>query len=215
MSRNCLVCGKKLGILNAKTITSDGALLCLDDTNKLFGETTGKEHIGIKPTYASWVQKHTSAEIKDLISKNQTAILIAPDRCIGCGRKINAFKATITKDNKRICSNCIHKVFKDQNDTVNAWINNHDSDYFLAYFKNDRSLKAISKDKAEGETLFCPCCNSENVKPLGADRKAFSVGKAAAGAALTGGLGLLAGFAGKKTGMTDFVCMNCGKQFKK
>lgn len=215
MSWKCFICNKKLGLLNAKTVTSDIELLCLEDTNKLFGEITGKEHIGIKPIYKSWVQKHTSAEIKELISKNKNAILIAPDRCIGCGRKISAFKAIVTKDNKRICNNCTSKVFGNTDGAVPAWINNHNGDYFLAYLKNSRSLKAISKDNAEGETLFCPYCNSENVKPLGADKKNFSVGKAAAGAALTGGLGLLAGFAGKKTGMTDFVCMDCGKQFKR
>lgn len=69
--------------------------------------------------------------------------------------------------------------------------------------------------KELSEELHCPYCGSENVKPLGVDKKNFSVGKAAAGAVLTGSIGVLAGFAGKKTGMTDFVCMDCGKQFKK
>lgn len=81
--------------------------------------------------------------------------------------------------------------------------------------KNIKETMASSTHRVLKKGLYCPYCNSENVKPLGAGRKAFSVGKAAAGAVLTGGIGVLAGFAGKKSGKTDFVCMNCGKQFKK
>lgn len=45
------------------------------------------------------------------------------------------------------------------------------------------------------------------------NRKNFSVGKAAAGAALTGGVGTLAGFAGKK-GDNEFFCKSCNRTFK-
>lgn len=91
-------------------------------------------------------------------------------------------------------------------------VSNDDAEAFVDSVKK---IIASSTDKALSEGLHCPYCGSENVQPLGADRKAFSVGKAAAGAVLTGGIGVLAGFAGKKSGKTDFVCMNCGKQFKK
>lgn len=65
--------------------------------------------------------------------------------------------------------------------------------------------------------IKCPKCRSTNVQPLGVHKKGFSVGKAVAGTVVTGGLkvGALAGFAGKGSKKTDFVCMNCGKQFKK
>lgn len=65
--------------------------------------------------------------------------------------------------------------------------------------------------------IKCPKCKSTNVQPLGVHKKGFSVGKAVAGTVVTGGLkvGALAGFAGKGSKKTDFVCMNCGKQFKK
>ncbi|WP_231793359.1 hypothetical protein [Limosilactobacillus albertensis] len=64
-------------------------------------------------------------------------------------------------------------------------------------------------------SLVCPHCGSTNIQPLGQHKKGFSVGKAVGGTILTGGVGALAGFAGKKTKQTDFVCMNCGKQFKR
>ena len=41
-----------------------------------------------------------------------------------------------------------------------------------------------------------------------------TAGFAVGGAVLTGGVGALAGFAGKKTKQTDFVCMDCGQQFQ-
>lgn len=63
--------------------------------------------------------------------------------------------------------------------------------------------------------IKCPKCRSTNVQPLGVHKKGFSVGKAVGGTILVGGVGSLAGFAGKNSKKTDFVCMNCGKQFKK
>lgn len=61
--------------------------------------------------------------------------------------------------------------------------------------------------------MFCPNCGSVHVDMVGKSRKGFSVGKAVAGAALAGGVGLLAGFAGKKNG-TEFFCYACHKTFK-
>ena len=60
----------------------------------------------------------------------------------------------------------------------------------------------------------CPKCKSTNVQAVGQHKKEFSVGKAVIGGVLTGGVGVLAGFAGKKTKKVDMICMNCGKQFK-
>lgn len=61
-------------------------------------------------------------------------------------------------------------------------------------------------------SLHCPNCKSINIQLLGQDRKAFSIGKAVAGGVLTGGVGVLAGFAGKK-GNYQWVCMSCGNRF--
>jgi len=61
--------------------------------------------------------------------------------------------------------------------------------------------------------LKCPKCKSTSIQVLGNDRKAFSVGKALGGALLTGGIGTLAGFAGKK-GKYEVFCTDCGHRWK-
>ena len=64
------------------------------------------------------------------------------------------------------------------------------------------------------KTPRCPKCHSTNIQAIGQHKKGFSVGKAALGTVLTGGIGALAGFVGKKTKKVDMICLNCGKQFK-
>lgn len=63
------------------------------------------------------------------------------------------------------------------------------------------------------EKMKCPRCGSKNIQLAGKHRKGFSVGKAVGGAALTGGIGALAGFAGKQTKKSDWVCLDCGRSF--
>lgn len=46
--------------------------------------------------------------------------------------------------------------------------------------------------------IKCKYCRSTNVAFMQNNRKGFSIGKAVGGAILTGGIGTLAGFAGKK-----------------
>ncbi|WEV40312.1 LITAF-like zinc ribbon domain-containing protein [Lactobacillus sp. ESL0681] len=80
-------------------------------------------------------------------------------------------------------------------------------------------LETVSDAISEVDSVFqkkvrCPKCRSTNISALGQHRKKFSVGKAAAGTMLTGGVGALAGFAGKKTKKVDMICMDCGKQFQ-
>lgn len=53
--------------------------------------------------------------------------------------------------------------------------------------------------------IHCPKCNSTQIT---ANKKGFGIGKAAVGAAVTGGVGLLAGFIG--SGKVKITCLNCG-----
>lgn len=63
--------------------------------------------------------------------------------------------------------------------------------------------------------IHCPRCFSKDVQVIGQHKKGFSFGKAIAGTALAGGIGSLAGFAGKKTKKVDMICLKCGKKFRK
>lgn len=69
--------------------------------------------------------------------------------------------------------------------------------------------------QAKQNTLECPNCGSNNITFAGNKRKSFSVSKAVGGAVLTGGIGTLAGFTGKKGKKNKFICMSCGKEFIK
>lgn len=59
----------------------------------------------------------------------------------------------------------------------------------------------------------CTKCNSLDLQFMGNNKKAFSAGKAVGGAILTGGIGALAGFAGKK-GRDQWRCNDCGEIFE-
>lgn len=59
------------------------------------------------------------------------------------------------------------------------------------------------------QKVCCPKCGSES---LTANKKGFSGNKAAAGAILTGGVGLLAGTIGSNK--IVIACLNCGHQWK-
>ena len=64
----------------------------------------------------------------------------------------------------------------------------------------------------QARAVKCPHCKSTDVELMVQQRKSFSIGKAAAGTIMTGGVGALAGFAGKK-GKKEWHCKNCGAVF--
>lgn len=75
-------------------------------------------------------------------------------------------------------------------------------------YKKPTSAKSIKK-----RVIICPSCKSSNIENIGNNRKKFSVGKAVGGAALTGSIGSLAGFIGKKGKTNKWHCKNCGSVF--
>lgn len=85
--------------------------------------------------------------------------------------------------------------------------------------QRERELEAFranqekKKQEKKQNIITCPNCNSKDVSFLQQDKKAFSVGKAVGGAVLTGGVGALAGFTGKK-GNKQWHCQNCGNMFE-
>ena len=58
------------------------------------------------------------------------------------------------------------------------------------------------------EPIRCPKCSSTQIT---AEKKGYSAGKALAGAVLTGGIGLLAGFHG--SGNIKVICLKCGNSW--
>lgn len=70
-------------------------------------------------------------------------------------------------------------------------------------------LRSAGIKKREKNNVRCPKCDNLNVAPIGESKKGFSVGKAIGGGVLTGGLGTMAGFIGKKRG-NNFYCQDCG-----
>lgn len=75
-----------------------------------------------------------------------------------------------------------------------------------------QQLQKAKQDKMQAK-MKCPRCGSKNIQLVGKHRKGFSVGKSVGGAALAGGIGALVGFAGKQTGKSDWVCLDCGRSF--
>lgn len=77
-----------------------------------------------------------------------------------------------------------------------------------------RSEKAINKySNKKSNKLCCPNCGATQIVIMGKQEKNFSIGKALGGAILTGGIGTLAGFTGKK-GKYDCYCQSCGERFR-
>lgn len=106
---------------------------------------------------------------------------------------------------------------KGQTDKVRNFLNYLDID--IVEKENDLGLmpgsSKVSKDTTEITNIIsCPNCQSTDIQFMQNNKKGFSVGKAVGGAVLTGGVGTLAGFAGKK-GKNQWHCTNCGNVFKK
>lgn len=59
------------------------------------------------------------------------------------------------------------------------------------------------------DKIACPKCGSDQIT---ANKKGYSVGKAAAGVILTGGIGLIAGAHG--SGKVKITCLACGETWK-
>ncbi|WP_161877897.1 hypothetical protein [Alkalibacterium sp. MB6] len=77
------------------------------------------------------------------------------------------------------------------------------------------SGKTFKSKPVQKNVLACPNCSSTVVEHISNNKKAFSVGKAIGGGLLTGGIGTLAGFAGKKGKTDKWHCKECGNVFDK
>lgn len=129
--------------------------------------------------------------------------------CSDCGNKTNAFTRIKFADGY-LCGKCMRRYNLKDTVLLRSWAKKHSYRDAPLFNKGQSKLK---QQIVESQRPKCPHCGSHNITPLGQHKKAFSVGKAVGGAILTGGIGAVAGFAGKKTKKVDYVCNNCGKTF--
>lgn len=154
--------------------------------------------------------------------------------CLECNQKLNLFKFPVRFKNGSVCNSCVKEFgFPGASEITIAWqVNARSVDWeefkskpelveqWRAEIEEQNAKVEARKaerqaEKFEKERLRCPKCKSINIQVLGKQKKGFSVGKAVGGAILTGGIGTLAGFAGKNGKKVEFVCLDCGTQFKK
>lgn len=141
--------------------------------------------------------------------------------CAICGKKIPMYATRHnTKDHHKICLDCSNEFLSGTNKERMIWIYKHKLSEFENVMNSNEPISTNLKNKSskkqeQQNTLICPKCGSTKITFAGNKRKSFSVGKAVGGAVLTGGIGTLAGFAGKKGKKNKFVCLSCGKGFEK
>lgn len=87
----------------------------------------------------------------------------------------------------------------------------NEGDYFTNISKSSAEKKNV---KVKKNARVCPKCESPDIQFMENKKKGFSVGKAVAGGVLTGGIGTVAGFAGKKGKKDRWHCTNCGNVFE-
>lgn len=100
-----------------------------------------------------------------------------------------------------------------QDESVEAFKNMNEEEKADFYQKRKEQAEISLNELNEKHALKCPYCKSKNVDFMQNNKKGFSVGKAAAGTVLTGGIGAVAGFAGKK-GNNQWHCKECGQIFE-
>ncbi|WP_282800744.1 SHOCT domain-containing protein [Lactococcus lactis] len=150
-------------------------------------------------------------------------LVIDKKHCAACNSKIGRVSRFELKDGNYICFQCLKKIA----DPMTKGIKEHlkkevtisdiptetNKDIPQVPPLKKEALKTTSKIKLDKNAIICPKCKSANIQFLQQGKKAFSVGKAVGGAVLTGGIGTIAGFAGKK-GKKQWRCNDCGNMFE-
>ncbi|KRM63364.1 hypothetical protein FC14_GL000651 [Ligilactobacillus agilis DSM 20509] len=154
--------------------------------------------------------------------------------CLECNTKLNLFKFPVKFKDGSVCNSCAKKYdfpgvseitiemqinaksvtwehYKSHPELIKEW--KQEAQERKAEIEARKEEARLAKE--EKNRLRCPKCGSTNIQVLGKQKKGFSASKAVGGALLTGGVGTLAGFAGKDGKKVEFVCMSCGRKFKK
>lgn len=105
-----------------------------------------------------------------------------------------------------------HPMTKEQKEQSKTELAKAKEEFRQASEEFRQASEDLKEEFRQARAVKCPHCKSTDVEFMVQQRKGFSVGKAAAGTIMTGGVGALAGFAGKK-GKKEWHCKNCGAVF--
>lgn len=140
------------------------------------------------------------------------------DNCAVCTKAVGLMNKRKIADNEVVCSECFDKartltpmqILR----TKRLTIKQVKESITESGFEIEEYVPPTVDELIEqlDTTVKCPKCDSIDLQFMQNNKKAFSVGKAVGGAVLTGGIGTLAGFAGKK-GDNQWRCNNCGDIF--
>lgn len=235
MSKTCAICGQKLSF-NNQGYSVGKEKICSDDNNYLIKALGYKLPLSIKDTVKVELDKGRLPfeEAKNLIEQQKLKDSIEHQKTLNQLRQQSEIvkeEAVVTSAPKNVepVSEPEPKVVDNANQELKSDNNTYSShpdetanvtEQSVHEEKTSKLEKAVKVTSMIGSVInsmrqpHCPKCRSTNVQAVGQHRKGFSVGKAVAGTALSGGLGAIAGFAGKNTKKVDMICMNCGKKFR-
>lgn len=150
----------------------------------------------------------TAGSTNDVVQPSDSAPIVKTynkTECASCGSQINFINRLKLNDGAYVCKKCLKKA------GFNTIVISASDAAYILHTLTLETLFADHSCRSFGG-LTCPKCGSGNIQFMQQNKKTFSVGKAAAGGLLTGGVGTLAGFAGKK-GKKEWFCQNCNNTF--
>lgn len=235
MSKTCAICGQKLSF-NNQGYSVGKEKICSDDNNYLIKALGYKLPLSIKDTVKVELDKGRLPfeEAKNLIEQQKLKDSIEHQKTLNQLRQQSEVvkkEAVVTSAPKNggpvsepdaeVVDNA-NQELKSENNTYSSQTEEtaNVTEQPVQEEKTSKLEKTVKVTSMIGSVInsirqpHCPKCRSTNVQAVGQHRKGFSVGKAVAGTALSGGLGAIAGFAGKNTKKVDMICMNCGKKFR-
>ena len=146
--------------------------------------------------------------------------------CPLCSKKLNFLNKSFKVGGQWICNECAPEATailgQGRWSYKNVSIEKLKKD--IKNLRKQREKAALSEPKTYGSApdfeitpkkACCPKCHSQAIMPMGHKHKNVSLGKAAAGVMIFGGIGVAAGMLGKTEKKVEFYCTNCGNVFKR
>jgi len=134
------------------------------------------------------------------------------DICVRCGTELVESERVIIINGKHDTAEQHAEIEKE---LYNIYVKNNEENLKKYKMKLEheervgRELQEFLASMREETEIRCPVCGSAQITST---KKGFSLGKAAAGGLLLGGVGLLGGLVGSNKVMLN--CLSCGHQFK-